>query len=252
MRLDLVLGVDRLRRALLAHLGRIVLRVGAEGALEALRQRQVVREHPGVDACAEQARPELADDLVLLDVLELVHHRHVHLAHLLRLHAAVDEEADGGDGDDGRRRPAASSSPSSVSEKTSGSGGVAALGLFMDRPGPAEFSWPRIIVADQARSESAAVTWWRAISLRQPSAKSVLSSGLARRAAASARLRDRPRRRGVRRRATGGRVGASCGREPTPPRTMRASSTTPPASSRTAAATPSTGKSNDPRRRSFQ
>ena len=42
------------------------------------------------------------------------------------------------------------------------------------------------------------------------------------------------------------------GREDTAPSAMRASSTVPSRATFTAAATPSTGKSNEPRRRSFQ
>jgi hypothetical protein len=42
------------------------------------------------------------------------------------------------------------------------------------------------------------------------------------------------------------------GRDATAPSTIRASSTVPSGAVRTAAATPSTGKSNAPRRRSFQ
>ena len=86
---------------------------------------------------------------------------------------------------------------------------------------------------------------------RQVRSKSVLSIGLAGLAAASAacaitlvgqRLADERAAAAV----------ASIGRDATAPSTMRASSTVPSSAIFTAAATDSTGKSNEPRRRSFQ
>src|SRR5882672_4196439 len=87
--------------------------------------------------------------------------------------------------------------------------------------------------------------------LRQVMSKSVLSKGLAMRAASAAasamvsEFKERPSRNFEAPSATSGRDDAE-------PIAMRASSTTPLLERRAAAATDNTGKSNEPRRRNFQ
>src|SRR2546430_6566664 len=66
--------------------------------------------------------------------------------------------------------------PDFLSAKSAlGSGGAAAFGSLGSFESGGIFMAAHLS-ANQARSASAAVTWCRAISLRQPSAKSVLSS----------------------------------------------------------------------------
>src|SRR5205823_1581148 len=109
---------------------------------------------------------------------------------------------------------------------------------------------PRSTGSKPARRASARATYTRTSRLRYGCVKSVLSSGFAGPAAASAArviVSDVSRSPT----STAAAAGASRGVEATAPSTTRASRTTS-RSRRTATATPSTGKSNDPRRRSFR
>src|SRR6266576_1195555 len=130
--------------------------------------------------------------------------------------------------------------------------------LFHRLSGVCGHPWHRIVYFAARRrcrsSASARATYTRVICFRHDRSKSVLSIGFAGRYAASAAAAIASSDRSVPASAAPA-SGTSCGQLATPPSTIRASTTRSPlpapCSHFVHAATPSTGKSNEPRRRSL-
>src|SRR5207237_1252458 len=130
--------------------------------------------------------------------------------------------------------------------------------LFHRLSGVGGHPWHRIVYFAARRrcrsSASARATYTRVICFRHDRSKSVLSIGFAGRYAASAAAHIAASDRAVPASAAPA-SGTSCGQLATPPSTILASTTRSPlpapCSHLVHAATPSTGKSNDPRRRSL-